>query len=124
MSQHERNVLGMQNAIREKSELAVARVHNVINDILKNNQTISFNNIANLAKVSKGWLYSQSAICKQIKELRLQNRDADRPPLLSSLISRDAVITTLKNRLKKLELENKELRKQIEVAYGELHNLR
>lgn len=124
MSQHKRNVLGMQNAIREKSELAVCRVQELINEMLKNNLTISFNNVAKQARVSKGWLYSQKSICEQIKELRMQNNETNFSVTQSSLIARDTVIATLKTRLKKMELENNELRKQIEIAYGELHNRR
>ena len=121
MSQHKRNVQGMQNAIREKSELATLRVKSVIHELLSNNQIISFNNIANQAQVSKGWLYQQSDLCTEIKRLRLQHKNAERPVSQASLATRDAVIDNLKNRLKKLESDNQELRKQLEIVYGELH---
>lgn len=121
MSQHKRNVQGMQNAIREKSDLATIRVKKVIQEMVSNNQTITFNRIANEAHVSKGWLYNQKDLSTQIKTLRLKYKDAERPASKSSLVARDAVINALKNRLQKLESENKELRKQLEIVYGELH---
>lgn len=121
MSQHKRNVDGMQNAIRQKSERATSRVQQVIQDMLDNNQAITFNHVANLANVSKGWLYSRHDICDQIKKLRSRNQSGIRAISPSSLLNRDSIISTLRDRLAKLESENKELRKQLEIVYGQLH---
>ncbi len=121
MSQHKRNVEGMQNAIRNKSQISITRVEAVIQQMLNDKQVISFNNIAKQANVSKAWLYAQNNLCTKIKEYRSQNHDAHRPILPSAIESRDAMITSLKNRLKESEIENAELRKQLEIVYGELH---
>jgi hypothetical protein len=53
-------------------------------------------------------LHSQVVPPAEIKPKRERVSDA----------SRDAVIETLRHRLKELEGDNRELRKQIEVAYG------
>lgn len=46
MSQHKRNVEGMQNAQRQKIESSRLRVKEVIEDMVTNKQTIAFNSIA------------------------------------------------------------------------------
>lgn len=121
MSQHKRNVAGMQNAQRQKIESSILRVNTVIEDMILNNQSITFNSIAEQAKVSKAWLYGQSTLCEKIKELRLNNANHERPVRQSTIISLNSIINSLKTRINKLESENTELRKQLEVLYGELH---
>lgn len=121
MSQHKRNVEGMQKAQREKIESSILRVKAVIQDMASNKQAITFNSIANQANVSKAWLYGQGDLCAKIKELRLRNKDHEPPARQSAIASRDAIIQSLKIRIKKLEIENSEYKKQLEVLYGELH---
>lgn len=118
MSQHKRNVEAMHNAVREKSNEIAKHVTKVIDDLFHRCEEISFSAIAKITNVSKAWLYRHTDLRKKIEELRLQQ--ATSLKLLAN-DSQVALVKTLKNRIKKLEAENNELRKQLEVVYGELH---
>lgn len=121
MSQHKRNVEGMQKAQQHKIEASISRVKETIHDMKARNEPISFNSIAKQANVSKAWLYGQNDLCAQIKLLRNQNRSNNHHVSHAAINAKDRVIASLKDRLKKIEGENIELRKQLEVVYGELH---
>ncbi|WP_251861453.1 hypothetical protein [Clostridium sp. Marseille-Q2269] len=44
-----------------------------------------------------------------------------KPRIKTSDASKDTMLTTLRNRVKQFEEENKELKKQIEVLYGQIY---
>jgi hypothetical protein len=121
MSQHKRNVEGMQKAQQHKIEASILRVKKTIQDMKARHESISFNSIAKEANVSKAWLYGQNDLCAQIKSLRDQNKCNTRHVSQTAINAKDRVIASLKDRLKKIERENLELRKQLEVVYGALH---
>jgi hypothetical protein len=86
--------------------------------------TINFKSVAEAAGISTAWLYAHPDIKERIAHLRGQQMLHVKPrPSVSvaerrSDASKDAIITHLKDRLKRVEAENKELRMQLEVAYG------
>lgn len=118
MSQHKRNVENMHKAVRAKRDAIAKHVNNVIDDFFRKNEEISFSIIARVTNVSKAWLYRHDNLRKKIEELRLkQSISIKEQPKASHA----ALINTLKNKIKKLEIENDQLRKQLEVVYGQLH---
>ena len=118
MSQHKRNVENMHQAVREKRDIMAKHVENIIDDLFARNDEISFSAIAKITNVSKAWLYRHIDLRKKIESLRLQQVTS-----VNDLTNKShtALIKTLKNRIKKLETENNELRQQLEVVYGQLH---
>jgi hypothetical protein len=84
--------------------------------------TINFNSLANYANVSKAWLYRHPEIRQQILAVREQSQSFKRMTTPAKLIERkDAEITKLKLKVAKFTAENKKLKKQIELIYGELY---
>ena len=87
---------------------------------------INFNTVVEKAGVSKAWLYRETDIADRIK--RLRDKQANKEPKAyketqrASDASKSALVTTLKARVKELESENRELKKQLEVVYGRLHD--
>ena len=118
MSQHKRNVAAMHKAVREKRDEIAKHVSKTIDDLFHRNQEISFSAIAKITKVSKAWLYRHADLRKKIEDFRLQQATSLKELTNDSQV---ALVKTLKNRIKKLEGENNELRKQLEIVYGELH---
>lgn len=121
MSQHKRNTDLAHQAIRKKSDAMFKRVMAIIDKMKIDNEPINFNSVATITGVSKSWLYRNDELCDVIEELRAAQPD-NRPAFRTAdSESKNAVIDALKKRIQKLEAENKELRMQVEIAYGELH---
>lgn len=87
--------------------------------MVASNKTINFHTVALAANVSVAYLYKNDELKQRIDQLR-----KNQSPIKGlqkqgrSENSQKAVITTLSERIKKLEAENRGLRDQNEVAYG------
>jgi hypothetical protein len=92
--------------------------------LLQQKRPVNFKTVAEAAGVSTPYLYQNQAIRERIIHLRSETPSRTETRLKrgrASDASRDAVIETLRLRLKELEGDNRELRKQVEVAYGLVH---
>lgn len=123
---HKRNTSGLASSAARKREATLEKTETAISELLKANASINFNTVAEKAGVSKAWLYRTDAVADRIK--RLRDRQASKEPKAykevqrASDASKSALVTTLKARVKELESENRELKKQLEVVYGKLHD--
>jgi hypothetical protein len=83
---------------------------------------INFKTVSEAAGLSTAWLYQHPEVKERIEYLREQSSPRPKPPpkTRASDASEDAIIATLRERVKRLEEDNRELRKQIEVAYGQI----
>lgn len=122
---HDRNTQGLkENALKKKNE-AIKRTQLAIKQMLKEKATINFKTVAEKANVSTAWLYRQESIANQIKKHRVESKSkcANTSTLKNtSESSKDALIATLKARVKELEIDNLEQKKTIEMLYGKLHD--
>ncbi len=122
---HDRNTQGLKaNALKKKND-AIKRTELAIQKMLKENITINFKTVAEKAKVSTAWLYREPEIADRIKKIRALNNSKNDNKLVlekTSDTSKDALIATLKARIKELELSNLEQKKTIEMLYGKLHD--
>lgn len=121
---HDRNTQGLKaNALKKKND-AIKRTELAIQKMLKENITINFKTVAEKAKVSTAWLYREPEIADRIKKIRAMNNSKNNKLVLekTSDTSKDALIATLKARIKELELSNLEQKKTIEMLYGKLHD--
>ena len=122
---HDRNTQGLKaNALKKKND-AIKRTELAIQKMLKENITINFKTVAEKAKVSTAWLYREPEIADRIKKICAMNNSKNNNKLVlekTSDTSKDALIATLKARIKELELSNLEQKKTIEMLYGKLHD--
>jgi hypothetical protein len=121
---HRRNVEGLRKSAQAKSARVLQRANEAIRLLLQQKRPINFKAVAEVAGVSAPYLYQNQAIRERIIHLRGETPSRTETRLKggrASNASRDAVIETLRLRLKELEGDNRELRKQIEVAYGLVH---
>jgi len=118
----QRNVSGLRQNAQLKRQESFAKVDRGIKQLIREKQPITFNAVAAASGVSKAWLYKEPEVKARIQQLRQQTAGARGVHRVQepSSASKDAVIRTLKERIKKLEAENSELRKQNEVVYGQL----
>lgn len=100
------------------------KVDEAIKRLLKTRKGINFNSVSSESGVSKATLYNNPEIRERIDSLRQQQALVPTPKQLKREMNennKDALIASLKRRMKKLEEENKQLREQLKVAYAEVY---
>lgn len=100
------------------------KVDEAIKCLIKAKERINFNSVAIEAGVSKATLYNNADIRERIEALRQQQSQAPTPKQVKREMNesnKDALIESLKRKVKKLEDENKQLRDQLKVAYAEVY---
>jgi hypothetical protein len=120
MTLKQSNTEGIKKAAEEKREKAFQRTEAAIKQLIKEGKEISFASVAQAAGVSRPWLYQNESVRARIEQLRNQTEAPKKLPsnLKPSESSKDTMIATLRERLRKLEYENRGLREHLEVAYG------
>jgi hypothetical protein len=124
----ERNTSGMVAHAHRRREEKRKRVDETIAQLLREQQTITFQSVAKTAGVSKAYLYSQSDLRERIEALRQQAMEqavrdrAARPAPGKTDASKDLVILAKDRRIKELEAENRQLKKQLQVALGKAYD--
>ncbi|CRH73178.1 Uncharacterised protein [Chlamydia trachomatis] len=108
----------------KRRTLTTEKVEQAIKKLMKSNNAINFNSVAIEAGVSKATLYNNKDIREQISTLRSTTPLAYNKKQAKSDLNdnnKDAVIDSLRRRIKKLEEENKELRNNLKVAYSDYY---
>lgn len=111
------------DAAARRREQARARVIEVLHQADRDGQGLSITELARAAAVSRAYLYSQHDLVSAARELR--DKNAARPvgvptaqrATAASLLAR---IDALTARNKKLQEENRRLRRRLETAHGQL----
>lgn len=100
-------------------------MNEAIKRLLKANEKINFNSVSSEADVSKATLYNNKDFRSRIETLRNHQSQVPTPKQVKREMNennKDALIASLKRKNQKLEEENKQLRKQLKVAYAEIYN--
>lgn len=109
---------------KHRKAATTQKVDEAIKQLVRANKYINFNSVANESGVSKATLYNNVAIRERIEALRHQQSLAPTPKQVKREINesnKDALIESLRRKIKKLEGENKQLRDQLKVAYAEVY---
>ena len=117
-----RNVEGLRTTAQKRADATRSRVEETLQLLLREQRPINFKSVAETAQVSTAWLYQHDDIKQRIAHLRGQQSPKPKtwisPQTRASDTSKDHVIRTLTERLKRVEAENEELRKALKVAWG------
>ncbi|MGE1125845.1 DUF6262 family protein [Bacillus wiedmannii] len=100
------------------------KVDKAIQRLVRANGPINFNSVASEAGVAKATLYNNRELRERIESLRQQQAESPTPKQIKREIdenNKDAVIASLKRKIKRLEEEKKQLREQLKVAYAEVY---
>lgn len=123
--QWQRNTEGLRQMAQQKAQAARQRAEEAIRLLLNEQRSITFKSVAETAHVSTAWLYAQEDLKRRIGELRAQQAHTPKvwvpPRERASDASKDAIIVALRQRVKEQEEQIRELKKQVEVAYGQLY---
>jgi Family of unknown function (DUF6262) len=122
-----RDTSGLAAHAKQRSEEKRKRVDETIDRFLREQLTINFNSVAQAAGVSKAYLYSQPELRERIEALRQQQmehvvRDRIARPVGKTDASKDLVILAKERRIRELEAENQQLKKQLQVALGKAYD--
>ena len=118
---HKRNTEGLKAAAEKKREAARVRCDTALKKLLRERKPINFRAVAIAAKVSLAWLYKQEDFRRRIEHLRSLHQPArvEIPkPERASENSWKAKYEAIRKRNQELTAEVKELRMQLETAYG------
>jgi len=120
-----RDTTGLRTHAHKKAAATQERAEAALALLLKEGRPITFKAVAQTAGISTAWLYEHESIKERIMHLRAQQAPKTRIKLptreQASSASKDAMIAALRQRVQKLEQENHNLKHQVEVAYGLLH---
>ncbi len=125
IKQWQRNIDGLRSHAQKKAVATEQRAQAAISLLIKEHRPINFNTVAQTAGISTAWLYGNKAIKEQIIHLRSQQTPSAQikipPREQASSASKEAMIAALRQRIQRLEKENHDLKQQVEMAYGLLH---
>jgi AcrR family transcriptional regulator len=120
--QWQRNTNGLRSHAQRKAAVTEQRAEAALALLIQEQRPITFKAVAEMAGISTAWLYEHEGIKERIMHLR-----ADLSPKVqvkippreqASSASKDTMIAALRQRIQQLEQENRDLKRQVEVAYG------
>jgi hypothetical protein len=116
-----RNTDGLKRSARSRSEDAMQRATAAILLMQSEEAEINFRSVATRAKVSTAWLYGTKSLRDKIMKIRTTSPAAAGENLQHrQRLSHERVVATLRLRIRTLEEINRELKEQLEAAYGRL----
>ena len=117
-SEHLKELHSKRKAItQEKVDKAIQR-------LIKAQRPINFNSVANESGITKKTLYNNKGIKERIETLRHQQSQGPTPSQIKREMNdnnKDAIIASLKRKIKRLEEENKELKEQVKINYVDIY---
>jgi Family of unknown function (DUF6262) len=120
----QRNIDGLRGSAQTKAEITKHRAEEAIALLLKERRPITFKAVAETAQISTAWLYANEDIKERIIHLRSQQAPKAHIAIpvreQASNASKDTMIAALQRRIKEQAAEIRELKQQLEVAYGQL----
>jgi len=116
-----RNTDGLKRSARSRSEDAMQRATAAILLMQAEEAEINFRSVAARAKVSTAWIYGTKSLRDKIMKIRATSpAAADENLQHRQRLSHERVVATLRLRIRTLEEINRELKEQLEAAYGRL----
>jgi cell division inhibitor SulA len=116
-----RNTDGLKRNARARSEDARQRATAALLLMQSEEVDINFRSLAARAKVSTAWLYETKSLRDKILKIRNTSPAATGENLQHrQRLSHERVVATLRLRIRTLEEINRELKEQLEAAYGRL----
>lgn len=120
-----RKIEALQEAAAQKAQEAYERVEKALERMIKQNQIINFQTVAQSANVSTAYLYKYEELKNRIQTLREQQKNQSRHKKVPSASdnSKNVIINTLREENKRLKAEITELRRANEVLAGRLYQV-
>ena len=110
----------------KRKAITQEKIDNAIQRLIKAQKPINFNSVASESGFTKKTLYDNKNIRERIEMLRHQQSQVPTPSQVKREMddnNKDAIIASLKRKIKRLEEENKELREQVKINYADIYKL-
>ena len=108
----------------KRKAITQEKVDKAIQRLIKAQKPINFNSVANESGITKKTLYNNIDIKERIETLRHQQSQVPTPSQVKREMddnNKDAIIASLKRKIKRLEEENKELKEQVKINYADIY---
>lgn len=108
----------------KRKAITQEKVDKAIQRLIKAQKPINFNSVACESRITKKTLYDNKDIRERIETLRHQQAQVPTPSQVKREMddnNKDAIIASLKRKIKRLEEENKELKEQLKVLYADIY---
>ncbi len=108
----------------KRKAMTQEKVDKAIQRLIKAQKSINFNSVANESGITKKTLYDNKDIRERIETLRHQQSQVPTPSQVKREMNdnnKDAIIASLKRKIKRLEEENKELKEQVKINYADIY---
>ena len=108
----------------KRKAITQEKVDKAIQRLIKAQKPINFNSVANESGITKKTLYDNKYIKERIENLRRQQSQVPTPSQVKREMNdnnKDAIIASLKRKIKRLEEEKKELKEQLKVNYADIY---
>ncbi|NFI83073.1 transposase [Clostridium botulinum] len=108
----------------KRKAITQEKVDKAIQRLIKAQKSINFNSVASESGVTKKTLYDNKRIRERIETLRHQQSQVPTPSQVKREMNdnnKDAIIASLKRKIKRLKEENKELKDQLKINYAEIY---
>lgn len=116
-----RNLAGLKRNAQSRSDETTLRATLAMRQMMSEEVEINFRSVAARATVSTAWLYRTKPLRDKIMKARTTSPVVAGETLQSrQRLSHERIVATLRLRVKTLEDLNRELREQLEAAYGQL----
>jgi hypothetical protein len=123
------NTYGLLAYAHRKAIETQNRVHQAIDQLLREQNTVNFNTVAKAANVTKSYLYAHQDVRDRIEVLRTQQgkerverqwAERQRHPSRTDK-TKDMLLIAKDRRIKALEAENSKLKDELKAAYGKMY---
>lgn len=123
MSDYDRKA-HLQQVHEKRRQQTNQRVDEAIKRLILAQEPINFNSVSKESGVSKATLYNHDSVRERIERLRTQQEQSPTPKQLKrerTEDTKDALIESLKRRIKRLEAENKKLTEQLKSFHAKMY---
>ena len=124
MKAHTKRIQALTRATKAKKAVTLDKANTTISYMQDNNLAINFNSVAEVAGISKTWLYQHPRIRAKIEKLRVGENNISYEALHNKYTSVVAENSRIKKKNERLENQVHSLKQQLEVIYGELYKLK
>lgn len=123
------NTHGLLAYAHRKAEETQKRVHQAVDQLLRERQIVNFNTVAKAANVTKSYLYAHQDVRERIEALRTQQAqerfeqqwtERQQHPTRTDK-TKEVLLAAKDRRIKALEAENRQLKEELKVARGKLY---
>ena len=108
----------------KRKAMTQEKVDKAIQRLIRAHKPINFNSVSNESGITKKTLYDNKDIRERIETLRHQQSQVPTPSQVKREMddnNKDAIIASLKRKIKRLEEENKQLKEQVKINYADIY---